>query len=81
MQGSHASSLAPPDLEQNRVPSPRSPAAGGRGICESTGHSTATVAESCAGWVRLVKLATHAIQTVDTSCGGAGVACQQLGAA
>ena len=48
--------------------------------CVRTGHSTATVAESYSGWLRLVKLATHAIQTVDTSCGGAGIACQQLGA-
>ena len=49
--------------------------------CVRTGHSTATVAESYSGWVRLVKLATHAVETVDTSCGGAGIAFQQLGAA
>ena len=38
------------------------------------------VSGSYPGWVRLVKLAIHAVETVDTSCGDAGIACQQLGA-
>ena len=38
------------------------------------------VSGSYSGWVRLVKLVIHAMETVDTSCGGAGKACQQLGA-
>ena len=38
------------------------------------------VSGSYSGWVRLVKLAIHAVETVGTSCGDAGIACRQLGA-
>ena len=48
--------------------------------CVRTDHAAATVAESLSGWVRLVELAMHAMQTVDNSCDDAGIACQQLGA-
>ena len=48
--------------------------------CVRKDHSALSVSGSCSGWVRLVKLATHAMETVDTSCGGAGIAFQQLGA-
>ena len=48
--------------------------------CVRTGHAAATRPESYSGWVRLVKLATHAMEPVDTSCGDAGIASQQLGA-
>ena len=48
--------------------------------CVRTGHAAVRVSGSYSGWVRLVKLATHAMETVDTSCGGAGIAFQQLGA-
>ena len=49
--------------------------------CVRTGHAALRVSGSYSGWVRLVKLATRAMETVDTSCGGAGIAFQQLGAA
>ena len=48
--------------------------------CVCTDHAAVRVSGSYSGWVRLVKLATHAMETVDTSCGGEGIACQQLGA-
>ena len=48
--------------------------------CVRTGHAAVRVSGSYSGWVRLVKLATHAMETADTSCGGVGIACQQLGA-
>ena len=45
--------------------------------CVRTDHAAATVPESYSGWLRLVKLAIHAMQTVDTSCSDAGIAYQQ----
>ena len=48
--------------------------------CVCTDHAAVRVSGSYSGWVRLVKLAIHAMQTVDTSCDDAGIACQQLGA-
>ena len=48
--------------------------------CVRTDHAGVRVSGSYSGCVRLVKLAIHAMQTLDTSCGGAGIACQQLGA-
>ena len=42
--------------------------------------ATATVPKGGSGWVRLAQLAIHAMQTVGTSGGDAGIACQQLGA-
>ena len=48
--------------------------------CVRTDHAAATVPESYSGWVRLAKLAIHAMQPVGTSCGGAGITCHQLGA-
>ena len=48
--------------------------------CVRTGHAAGRVSGSYSGWARLVELAIHAMNTVDTSCGGAGIACQQLGA-
>ena len=48
--------------------------------CVRTDHAAATVPESYSGWVRLVKLATPAMEPVDTSCGDAGIACHHLGA-
>ena len=80
MQGSHASSLAPTDLKEPLGPSPRSPLALLKDSCVRTGQAAATVPESYSGWVRLAKLDIHATGTVDTSCGDAGIACQQLGA-
>ena len=80
MQGSHASSLAPTDLKEPLGPSPRWPLAVLNDSCVRPGHAAVRVSGSYSGWVRLVKLAIHAMQTVDTSCGDAGIACQQLGA-
>ena len=48
--------------------------------CVCTDHATVRVSGSYSGWVRLVQLAMHAVETVGTSCGDAGIACQQLGA-
>ena len=48
--------------------------------CVRTDHAAARVPESYPGWVRLAKLAIHAVETVGTSCGDAGIACQHLGA-
>ena len=50
------------------------------GPCVCKDHAAVRVSGSYSGWVRLTELAIHAMQTVDTSCGGAGIACQQLGA-
>ena len=80
MQGSHASSLAPTDLKEPLGPSPRWPLALLNDSCVRTGHAAATMHDSYSGCVRLIKLAIHAMQTVGTSCGDAGIACQQLGA-
>ena len=49
--------------------------------CVRTDHAAVRVRGSYSGWVRLAKLAIHATATVDTSCGSAGIAFQQLGAA
>ena len=38
------------------------------------------VSGSYSGWVRLAKLAIHAMDTNGSSCGDAGIACQQLSA-
>ena len=80
VQASHASSLAPTDLKQPLVPPPRWPLALLNDSCVRTDQAAATVRESYSGWLRLVKLAIHAMQTVDNSCDDAGIACQQLGA-
>ena len=48
--------------------------------CVRTDHAAGRASGRYSGWARLVELATHAMETVDTSCGGAGIACQQLGA-
>ena len=48
--------------------------------CVCTDHAAVRVSGSYSGWVRLVKLAIHEVETGGTSCGGAGIACQQLGA-
>ena len=48
--------------------------------CVRTDHEAVRVSGSYSGWVRLAKLAIHAMDTDDSSCGGAGIACQQLGA-
>ena len=48
--------------------------------CVRKDHAALRVSGSYSGWVRLAKLAIHAMETVDTSCGGAGIAFQQLGA-
>ena len=80
MQGSHASSLAPTDLKEPLGPSPRWPLALLNDSCVHTDHEAVRVSGSYSGWVRLAKLAIHAMDTDDSSCGGAGIACQQLGA-
>ena len=48
--------------------------------CVGTDHAAVRVSGSYSGWVRLAELAIHAMETVGTRCGGAGIACQQLGA-
>ena len=80
MKGSHASSLAPTDLKEPLGPSPRWPLALLNDSCVCTDHAAVRVRGSYPGWVRLIQLAIHAVETVDTSCGDAGIACQQLGA-
>ena len=80
MPSSRLTRLAPPDLKDPLGPSPRSPLALLTDSCVCTAHAALRVSGSYSGWVRLAKLATHAMETVDTSCGGAGIACQQLGA-
>ena len=76
MQGSHASSLAPTDFKEPLGPSPRWPLLMLNESRVRTDHAAATVPESYPGWVRLIQLAIHAVETVDTSCGDAGIACQ-----
>ena len=48
--------------------------------CVRTDHAAVRVRGSYSGCIRLAEQAIHAMQTVDTTCGGAGIACQQLGA-
>ena len=48
--------------------------------CVRTDHAAVRVRGNYSGCIRLAKLAIHAMETVDTSGGGAGIACQQLGA-
>ena len=50
--------------------------------CVHTDHEAVRVrvSGSYSGWIRLVKLAIHAMETLDSSCSDAGIARQQLGA-
>ena len=48
--------------------------------CVCTDHAAVRVSGSYSGWLRLIALARCMMETVDTSCSGAGIACQQLGA-
>ena len=48
--------------------------------CVGKDHAAVRASNSYSGWVRLAELAMHAVQTINTSCGDAGIACQQLGA-
>ena len=78
MPGSHGSSLAPTELKQPLAWAfPAMAACLGR----CTEHATATVREQgSAGWISLAQLAVHAMDTLDSVCGDAGIAWQQLGA-
>ena len=46
--------------------------------CVHTDHEAVRVSGSYSGWVGLAELAIHAMHTVGSSCGGAGIASQQL---
>ena len=48
--------------------------------CVRTDLAAVSVRGRYSGCIRLAQLAIHAMQTVGSSCGGAGIACQQLGA-
>ena len=47
--------------------------------CVRTDHAAVRVRDSYSGCSRLAKLAIAAMETVGSSCGGAGIACQQRG--
>ena len=55
------------------------PASLAHGSCVRTDHAAVRVRDSYSGCSRLAKLAIAAMETVGSSCAGAGIACQQCG--